>query len=198
MILLGPIVRLQIQASSLKIGQFPRLRYDPSPIHAVPFLQVTSQGVRGETEAGEALLDVHHQDHPSSKNRRGENGISLGFTSHYDAMRTHFGQHLTDGIAGENILIGTDQMIGEDDLASGIVIVTAEGNQIHLTEIIPAAPCVEFSRFALRFPEEARPDATVTEALQFLSDGMRGYYARYHGPDARVAAGDLVYLCLPA
>jgi hypothetical protein len=56
---------------------------------------------------------------------------------------------------------------------------------------------VEFSRFALRFPEEARPDATVTEALRFLSDGMRGYYARYHGPEARITAGDLVYLCMP-
>ena len=195
MILLGPIVRLQVQEASLKVGQPPRQRYVPAPLRAVPALEVTVDGVRGVTDTGEFLLDVHHRGHPSSKNRRGVNGISLGFTSHYDAMRAYFGPHLTDGIAGENLLIATDQVIGEEDLAPGLAIVTSDGNQVLLMDIVPAAPCAEFSRFALRFPEDKRSDGTVTEALQFLSDGVRGYYARYHGPATRIAVGNLVYLC---
>jgi len=194
MILLGPIVRLHVQVASLKVGQPPRRRYVPEPIRSVPALDVTEGGVKGWSEAGEPLEDVHHRDHPASKNRGGINGISIGFTSHYDAMRAQFGDHLTDGIAGENILIATDQMIGEDDLAAGLVIQTSDGREVRLEEIIPADPCVEFTRYAMRFPDDARPDETVTEALQFVCDGMRGYYARYRGPEARVTVGDLVYL----
>jgi hypothetical protein len=192
--LIGPIVRLQVQAASLKVGRPPQRRYDPGPLRAVPALTLTEGGVHGWTELGEPVADVHHRDHPHSKNRGGENSISLGFTSHYVAMREAFGQHLTDGIAGENILIAADQLIGEPDLAHGLVIVTTDGQQIRLEDIVVATPCVEFSRYALRFPDDARPDETVAQALRFLNDGMRGYYASYHGPEARIAIGDRVYV----
>jgi hypothetical protein len=191
--LIGTIVRLQIQESSLKVGDKPR-RYDPAPIQPVPALSVSSAGVVGLAENGETILDVHHRDHPASKNRRGENGISLGFTGHYREMRQRFGQHLADGIAGENILIEADRQFQVEELAAGVVVEGGPDRQLELRPVIVAAPCVEFSRYALKFSDDARPDATVTEALRFLDAGMRGFYATYAGEPAVVAVGARVFL----
>ncbi len=189
---IGTIVRLQVQESSLKVGAKPR-RYDPAPIRSVPALRVSFAGVVGLTKNGEAIVDVHHGEHPSSKNR-GENGISLGFTGHYQEMREQFGQHLHDGIAGENILIEADRQFQEEELAAGVAVEGAAGRRLELRPVIVAAPCVEFSRYALKFPDAARPDATVTEALRFLDAGMRGFYATYEGEPAVVELGARIFL----
>ena len=190
---IGTVVRLQVQESSLKVGVKPR-RYEPAPIQSVPVLSVSSAGVVGLAENGESIVDVHHHDHPSSKNRGGGNGISLGFTAHYLAMRQRFGPHLADGIAGENILIEVDRQFPVEDLANGVVIEGTEGRPLELHPVIVAAPCVEFVRYALKFPDGARPDATVTEALRFLDAGMRGFYATYAGEPAVVEIGAPVFL----
>jgi hypothetical protein len=191
--LIGTIVRLQIQESSLKVGDKPR-RYDPAPLRSVPAISLGPAGVVGLAENGETIVDVHHREHPSSKNRGGENGISLGFTAHYLAMRRRFGQHLVDGIAGENILIEADSPFSVEDLAAGVVVEGSGGRPLQLRPVIVAAPCVEFSRYALKFPDGARPDATVTEALRFLDAGMRGFYATYTGEPAVVEIGARVLL----
>lgn len=191
---IGPIVRLQVQASSLKVGERLRRRYDPAPIRSVPALRLDGRGTVGQTAWGEDIEDVHHQDHPASKNRGGSNGVSLCFTAHYDAMRERFGPHLADGLAGENILIQTDQLLGEDDLAPGLMVQTTDGQQIALERIIVAAPCVEFGRWALNYPDDARPDRSVADAVAFLADGMRGYYAVYDGLPATIQVGDRVFV----
>jgi hypothetical protein len=191
--LIGTIVRLQVQESSLKVGNKPR-RYDPAPIQSVPALSVSAAGVVGLAEHGGTIVDVHHHYHPTSKNRGGENGISLGFTGHYLAMRRRFGQHLTDGIAGENILIEADRQFQVEELAAGVIVEGADGRLLELRPLIVAAPCVEFSRYALKFRDDARPDATVTEALRFLDAGMRGFYATYTGEPAVVEIGTRVFL----
>jgi hypothetical protein len=190
---IGTVVRLQVQESSLKVGSKPR-RYDPAPLRSVPAICLGPAGVIGLAENGETIVDVHHREHPSSKNRGGENGISLGFTAHYLAMRRRFGQHLRDGIAGENILIEVDRQFPVEDLDNGVVVEGAGGAPLELRQIIVAAPCVEFSRYALSFPDDARPDATVTEALRFLDAGMRGFYATYEGEPALVEIGARVFL----
>ena len=69
-----------------------------------------------------------------------------------------------------------------------------DGRRLELRPVIVAAPCVEFSRYALKFPDGARPDATVTEALRFLDAGMRGFYAAYVGEPAVVEVGARVFL----
>jgi hypothetical protein len=191
--LIGTIVRLQVQESSLKVGDKPR-RYDPAPIQSVPALSVSSAGVVGLAKNGQSIVDVHNHDHPASKNRRGENGISIGFTGHYRVMRQRFGQHLADGIAGENILIEADRQFQEEELAGGVVVEGTGGKQLELRPVIVAAPCVEFSRYALQFPDDARPDTTVTEALRFLDAGMRGFYATYDSEPAMVEVGARVFL----
>ena len=156
-------------------------------------MSVSPAGVVGLAETGETIVDVHHHDHPSSKNR-GENGVSFGFTPHYHAMRQRFGQHLHDGVAGENILIEVDRQFSAEDLAGGVNIEGNDGRQLELRPVIVAAPCVEFARYALEFPDDARPDATVTEALRFLDAGMRGFYATYAGEPAVVEVGARVFL----
>jgi hypothetical protein len=191
--LLGRIVRLQVQESSLKMGDAPRRWYDPSPILAVPKLRLSPDGVAGVLEDDAEVVDVHNRRHPASKNR-GDNGVSIGFVSHYDAMRGRFGEHMVDGISGENILVEIDRMVDAREMATGLKIRTSGGEEINLSEVIVAAPCVEFSRFALQFPRDARPDRSVTEAVQFLHEGMRGFYARYEGPGAVLSVGDEVLL----
>lgn len=186
---IGEIVRLQVQREPLKVGVAPRRRYDPTPIQPVAALTLQPDGVEGWTDAGEQLLDVHNVRHPRTRNRGQANGISIGFTSHYARMRDRFGAHLARGIAGESLLVETSERFTEADLAADLMIETAEGEEIPLTRVMVAAPCVEFSRWCLQFPEDDRPDQRVTEALKFLHQGMRGYYASYEGEPARVGPG---------
>jgi hypothetical protein len=171
----GRIVRLQVQTGHLKRGEQPRRWYDPAPITEVVMLRLEGGGVTGVGADGAIHHDVHHRDHPIARHR-GDNGVSVGFTSHYGAMRERFGDHLPDGVAGENILVESDELHTVDSLGGTLVIETP-GGIARLEEVIVAAPCVEFTRFCMQWPRDARPDRTVTEALQFLDDGMRAFYA---------------------
>jgi hypothetical protein len=190
--LIGPIVRLQVQTASLKRGEKPHRWFDPTPIRSVPALRLDAGGVTG-LDGGD-IADVHHRDHPQSK-FRGENGVSVGFTGHYAKIRARYGDRLTDGIAGENILVDVDRTVTENDLEGGIVIVSGDG-PLALDAMLVAAPCVEFSKFCDGYAPGQRPDGAITETLQFLHQGMRGFYATLapNGDSpARIAVGDLVY-----
>jgi hypothetical protein len=190
--LLGPIVLLQVQTAPLKQGQRPLSWYDPAPIQAVPALRLDDGGVTGID--GALVADVHHRDHPLTR-YRGENGVSIGFTGHYAQMRQRFGQHLVDGIAGESILVRADHIITEADVKHGVVILTANG-LVELSEMQSAPPCVEFSKFCAGYSPDQKADRTVTQTLQYLDSGMRGFYATLAaGSPATVtiAVGDQVY-----
>jgi hypothetical protein len=191
---IGRIVRLQVQTAHLKQGTQPRRWYDPAPITDVAVLLLDEGGVTGIASDGSTHHDVHHRDHPISRNR-GDNGISIGFTSHYAVMRDRFGAHISDGVAGENILVDSGTVQTEETLTGTLVIETAAGT-VRLEQIIAAPPCVEFTRFCMRWPPDLRPDRTVTEGLRFLDAGMRGFYAAL-APDERTgsgfAIGDMVF-----
>jgi hypothetical protein len=197
MIEIGRIKQVQIQRSSLKAGERPYRYYDPAPLLVVDRLLLSPNGAIGLTTNGGKVVDVHNIEHPASKNQ-GVNGISIGFTSHYHAMRERFGPHLTDGCAGENILVETDGTFALADLGARLAIETAAGAIVYLTDLLVAAPCVEFSRFAAgqgeRLPAEA-----LKATLQFLDDGRRGFYARVEGEpvEAIVQAGDRVLVADP-
>jgi hypothetical protein len=192
--LIGTVIQLQIQVSSLKVGQPPRQRYDPTPLRSVRRLTLSEGGVSAEVEGDGLITDIHHRDHPHSKNRNGTNGVSLCFTSHYAAMREAFGAWLTDGVAGENLLIETEFRLGKDDLGTELVLKQRDDNLARLDSVAVATPCVEFARFALQFPLDARPDPTVAAALRFLNDGMRGYYASYNSPEITISVGDELFV----
>jgi MOSC domain len=187
MVLVGRVARLQVQRSSLKFGPRETRSYDPGPIMAVPAMRIGPDGALGLVEGSQPIVDVHNRRHPDSKNRE-SNGVSVGFTSHYRAMRARFGAHLVDGIAGENVLVESDRDYRADDLAGTLLI-----GQARLTALTSAEPCEPFSRFALASRVDGPADPRVGEALRFLRHGTRGYYATCPA-EAVVRVGDLVYL----
>jgi hypothetical protein len=193
--LIGQIKLVQIQRASLKAGQRPHAYYDPAALLEVARLRLTPAGARGVTADGHEFVDVHNSSHPNSKQRTGENELSFGFTSHYQAMRAEFGPHLTDGCAGENILIESERIWRLSDLGTQLAIERADGSLVRLANLLVAAPCVEFSRFAQISDRPLAADE-LRATLQFLNDGMRGFYARLaeDQDDAIVQAGDLVYV----
>lgn len=191
---LGQIVRLQVQRESIKTGVKPFQTYTPEPnLVSVRSLQLTADGVEGVDENGTTLLDMHNASHPQTK-FTGDNGVSLGFTSHYTKMRDRFGDHMTDGIAGENIIVAFDEQVPLEMIKNGIVIVGSQG-EIRISPWVILNPCNPFTKFCLQLPGETKPDRTVTEALQFLMHGMRGFSAVYDKgmPPARIQVGDTVY-----
>jgi hypothetical protein len=188
---IGTVARLQIQRSSLKTGEKPNRVYDPAPILAVPQLAVTPDGVLGASADGGWLVDVHHRAHPSTKNEDGLHGVSVGFTSHYAAMRERFGAHIVGGCAGENILVAADRPFTYDDLAGGVAITRADGSErVRLRVLQVAHPCRPFTGWALG----GRVESDVLKAhLQFLDGGMRGFYCVGEGA-GKVDVGDRVAL----
>ena len=171
---IGTIARLQIQRGSLKTGEKPTRRYDPGPLLAVPRLNITPDGALGGREGGEWIVDVHHRAHPFTKNEDGLHGISLGFTTHYDAMRAHFGDRIAVGCAGENIIATTDQQFTYEELAGGVAILAPDGTErVRLRVLQVAHPCRPFTGWALG--KQVEPEE-LKKHLQFLDNGMRGFY----------------------
>lgn len=191
---IGTVTRLQIQRSSLKTGDKPTRHYDPAPLLAVPRLSVTPDGVLGGggTSDGAWIVDVHHRAHPETKNADGLHGVSLGFTSHYAAMRHHFGERIVMGCAGENIIVATDRPFTYEDLAGGVAIVPQDGpERVRLRVLEVAHPCRPFTGWALG-GRQVEPEVLKSH-LQFLDGGMRGFYCVGEGAGT-VQLGDQVVL----
>jgi hypothetical protein len=190
---IGTVTRLQIQRSSLKTGEKPARVYDPAPLLAVPRLAISPAGVLGAGGGADGgwLVDVHHQAHPDTKNEDGLHGVSVGFTSHYAAMRDRFGERIVIGCAGENVIVETDGMVTYDDVAAGIALVGADGaERVRLRVLQVAHPCRPFTGWALG----GRVESEVLKShLQFLDDGMRGFYCVGEGAGT-VEVGDHVLL----
>lgn len=197
--LVGEVVRLQVQRSSLKLGARPHRWYDPTPLLPVSELELDPDGVHGLDAGGTWLRDVHHARASDSRNRDGHNGVSLGFISHYDRMRARFGDRLAPGIAGENILMRSSRPWDLAELQPALRIVTSAGATHWLSNVVVAEPCVEFTRYLLGLPADAVTDTAVSDGLRFLGAGLRGYYATFSGAGpqtepARITVGALVYV----
>jgi hypothetical protein len=186
---IGTITRLQIQRGSLKRGEKPAREYDPAPLLAVPALNVSPDGALGGTPDGAWIVDVHHRGHPFTKNEDGLHGISLGFTAHYDAMRERFGAKIAVGCAGENIIATSTQRLSYEELANGVAIVAPDGRErVRLKILQVAHPCRPFTGWALG--KQVEPQEFKSH-LQFLDNGMRGFYCVGEGAGT-IALGDSV------
>lgn len=190
---LGPIIRLQVQRSTLKIGEKPNRRYDPGPLQAVERMEIGPDGAVGLVDASR-VVDVHNRAHPESKNSDGENTLSVGFTDHYRAMQDRYGPHMVLGCAGENIIVDIERVVTAGEVVHGFRIVSPAGDErLRLVQPRVAHPCKPFSGFAHRHQLVA-PEV-LKGTLQFLDDGMRGYYC---APDTSgpvvIQVGDLVSL----
>ena len=191
---LGRIVRLQVQQDSIKTGVKPFQTYTPIPnLKSVQSLNLNADGVEGVDEHGDTLPDIHNATHPNSK-FRDDNAVSIGFTGHYEKIRDRFGDHMTTGIAGENITVEFEGQVSLDMIENGIVI-CGKNDDIKIAPWVILNPCNPFTKFCLQIPGETKPDRTVTEALQFLMHGMRGFSAVYDDdmPRAEIRLGDVVY-----
>ncbi|PJF32722.1 MAG: hypothetical protein CUN52_00210 [Phototrophicales bacterium] len=194
---IGTIKQTQIQRDRLKIGEKPNQSYRPDPLLTVDAVRLTPHGVIGLTADGGELIDVHHANHPNTRNVQHQNGISVGFTFFYKHMQNRFGEKATIGIAGENIIIDDDGQLDVNGITEGATLIienvtTGAKNRFTLGRGIP--PCRPFTRYITQNPTL---DGDELEAhLQFLSNGMRGFYLflddMTHIPV--IQAGDKVYI----
>ena len=187
---IGPIIQMQVQPASIKVGK-PE-RYDPTRLLVVDELLLFQPGVVGIIHDGQHIVDVHNALHPETKSR-GDNGFSIGFTSHYDSMRTCFGAHIADACAGENLLVETDSMFSLANLQNGLAIQQVQtGEYIFLTDIQPIVPCLPFATYVAHRPLAS---SEVKETLQFLMYGRRGFLAELvdKSKTVTVHTGDVLY-----
>jgi hypothetical protein len=190
---IGIVQLVQIQRSSLKVGEGDDRRYDPSPILRVDHLRLSARGVVGVTEDGTDIIDVHHPAHEFSRNN-GDNGISIGFNSHYRTIRERLGDHLPDGIAGENILVQAERPFRLEDFQHGIAIEsTLTGETYRFQVNRPIAPCEQFSRYCAG---RKISGSEMKDTLQFLHQGQRGFMMTLQNPDVQpiIRLGDRVFL----
>ena len=172
---LGRVSLTQLQPSGLIIKTDSGYFYDASRRVGVDRLLITAKGIEATTPAGDRVLDIHHLDHPD-KAYDDDDLVCIGFTSHYDAMRACFGDHMEDGSAGENIVIESGQEVWPEDLGKGIVFENSETGQLTRLDLVKfAAPCQEFSHFAAQSQDKPLPPDELKSILQFLGNGRRGY-----------------------
>ena len=193
---LGTVSLVQVQPAGLIIETPEGYNYDPSRRVEVERLQITPQGIEAVTPQGERVLDIHHKDHPETRYLGGDD-VSINFTSHYAAMRAQFGEHMVDGIAGENIIIEYEQEVWLPDLSQKIIIENPDTRDRVLLEVDDfAAPCEEFSHFAARSQHKRLPADKLKATLQFLNNGRRGFLLVLSKgqAEATVQPGDQVYV----
>jgi len=193
---LGKVKLVQIQPSGLIIETPSGDFYDASRRVEVERLLITTLGIEATLADGKHVLDIHHINHPDKAYGK-KDLVSIGFTSHYEAMRERFGDHMVDGIAGENIIIEYGQEIWTDDLGQQIAIENPQtGRQVLLDLVKFAKPCNEFSHFATNSQHERLPAADLKSTLQFLNNGRRGFLLVLSGgqENATVQPGDTVFV----
>ncbi len=172
---IGRVKLVQLQPAGLIIETPSGGYYDESRRVEVDQLQMTSLGIEATTKEGEHVLDIHHIDHPD-KAYDNDDLVCIGFTSHYEVMRTHFGAHMVDGIAGENIIIETEDEVWLPDLGKGIVIENQDTNSRTMLDLVNyASPCQEFSHFAMQSQHKKLTADELKTTLQFLDKGRRGF-----------------------
>jgi len=173
--LLGYVKLTQLQPTGLIVNTPSGEFYDPSRRVVVDSLQISPLGIEAITPDGEHVLDIHHIDHPDKKYDN-DDLVCIGFSSHYAAMRAHFGEHMIDGIAGENIIIQAEKEIWPEDLGQRLGFESSETGDITFLDVVKfAAPCEEFSHFAAQSQHQRLPAAELKATLQFLGNGRRGY-----------------------
>ena len=183
---LGPIVRLQVHAESLKRDG----AYDPAPLIVMDRAVVDASGMLGWDGTG-WVVDSHHAAHPRVRGG-GHRVLSIGFTGHYERMAERFGE-VPAGVAGENIIVDGPAITAEK-IAAGLVIRTQDGAVMELRSPVPAIACPGFTSHLLRSPI-VLPRYEIEEHLAFLSTGTRGFILSVDHVDrgVEISIGDEVF-----
>lgn len=193
---LGRVKLTQLQPTGLIIETPSGDFYDASRRVVVDRLKITPLGIEAVDADGKQVLDIHHINHPD-KAYGDDDLVCIGFSSHYNAMRERFGDHMVDGIAGENIIIEYDQEVWPEDLGGQIGIENVHTGEMALLDMVSfAAPCHEFSHFAARSQQEKLPAEELKSVLQFLGNGRRGFLLVLNDrhDEVTVQPGDRVFV----
>jgi hypothetical protein len=191
---IGPIVLLQVQREPMKEGTTTRV-YKPNKLAQVERIWLTPAGITTELN-GERIFDAHHAQHPRTRHRDAS-PLSFGLTSYNAQMQARFGDHLTLGIAGENIIVKTDALLTEDELLGEVAFRGADGRLTVLKNIFAAPPCKPFSAFCLHEDENEVEPHTIAETLRFLNNGTRGFYAQPVANDeTEIRVGDVMLVSI--
>lgn len=193
---LGRVKLVQVQPNGIIVETPSGYFYDASRRVEVESLFIKSHGIEAITPEGKHVLDIHHINHPN-KAYGNDDLVCIGFTSHYEAMRARFGEHMVDGIAGENIIIEYEQEVWPEDLGQQIAIENTDtGHRVLLDVVSFAAPCEEFSHFAANSQHKRLPAEKLKATLQFLGNGRRGFLLVLsdNQEPATVRPGDRVFV----
>lgn len=175
----GVVSLVQVQPNGLIIdnpGPGPAKHFcDASRRVEVDRLQISDRGIDATLESGEHVLDIHHLDHPRTEYDN-DDLVCVGFSAHYDAMRREFGEHMVDGITGENIIVEYPAEVWPEDLGGSLTVENQDtGQTTALNSVIFAEPCIEFSRFCLQRAYGHVPGPRLGAVLRFLGGGRRGF-----------------------
>jgi hypothetical protein len=114
----------------------------------------------------------------------------VGITAHYDRMRERFGERITPGCAGENLIARAPGVLTYDDLRHGLAIRGPDGaERLRLRVLEVAKPCRPFTGWALG--RQVEPEV-LKESLRFLDGGTRGFYCVAEGT-GEIAVGDRLF-----
>lgn len=187
---LGTVARLQVHRSAVKANEV----YDPAPLAVVERASFDAGGMVG-WDGSSWLLDNHHRSHPNA-GLAPRRMVSVGFTAHYDAMRDRFGASVVPGVAAENIIVETPDVVTLARLERGLEIRPAADDRVlSLLDPLVAAPCQEFTSHLLGLDRRGSREE-LADDLAFLHDGMRGFVFGTGSvvDHIRVEVGDPVYL----
>ena len=109
------VLRLQVQRLPLKPGERGARVYDPTPVTVVEALEVGPRGCVGHL-GNERILDAHHADHPQTRNRGLDNGLSLLTVKALTDLHEVYGSHV---VPGETLLV--------EDLPPGDLLLEVSG-----------------------------------------------------------------------
>ena len=182
---LGEIALLQVHQQQLVPGD----EFDPAPLLQVDEASVDAAGMLGWT--GSAwVVDVHHTAWPERGARR---PLSIGFTSHYAKMRRRY-RDVPLGVAGENIVVRTAQVVRLSDLGDRI-IVRGDDREAILLPVKVAKPCLQFTSHMLGLPELGSYEELKAD-LEFLGEGTRGFIVAMdeRSEPTRLRVGDDVFV----
>jgi hypothetical protein len=140
-------------------------------------VEVSERGCVGlKINPAERILDVHNQDHPQTRDPRGQGGVTVMGTGDYVRLRAVYGPHLPDGVAGETMLVDAPDGLAGVLESDSFLVHTAAG-PVRFTGAEVADPCVEFTRFCLGEEPSMTVSGAVRQALVDLDGGARGYRA---------------------
>ncbi len=182
---IGEIALLQVHGDEVS----RRERFDPAPLIRVDEASVDVNGILGWTGAA-WVVDNHHTAWPEPGPRR---PLSIGFTSHYDKMRSRYWD-IPLGAAGENIVISSDRVIALDDLGERVIVRGAD-REVELLPLKVAKPCLQFSSYMRQLTELGSYE-DLRDDLSFLDEGTRGFIVTVGDavPPTRLRVGDEVFL----